>query len=261
MIIEVAREKRSGLSSLYSNIESAIVQSCLQGHMGHAWADDADNPTCSRIMVGDITFIAGCPDSPAAMELVLHIPSWFRSEELYIVPETARWDGLIESCYRGRCYKLQRYAFRHETDGFDREKLAGLMASLPVGYKIRLIDEKWYEEIMKHEWSRDLCSQFKSAEDYVKRGLGFCVIHDGQVVAGASSYALYNDGIEIQIYTREDHRRKGLAAACGAALILECLKRGIYPGWDAANMESVRLAEKLGYRLKGPYYTWAVKMN
>jgi len=72
---------------------------------------------------------------------------------------------------------------------------------------------------------------------------------------------LYNDGIEIQIDTREDHRRKGLAAACGAALILECLKRGIYPGWDAANMESVRLAEKLGYRLKGPYYTWAVKMN
>lgn len=52
-----------------------------------------------------------------------------------------------------------------------------------------------------------------------------------------------------------------MAAACGAALILECLKRGIYPGWDAANMESVRLAEKLGYRLKGPYYTWAVKMN
>ena len=46
--------------------------------------------------------------------------------------------------------------------------------------------------------------------------------------------------------TREDHRRKGLAYACGAKLILECLERELYPSWDAQNMWSVALAEKLG---------------
>ena len=39
------------------------------------------------------------------------------------------------------------------------------------------------------------------------------------------------------------------APACGAALVLTCLARGLYPSWDAANRESVALAEKLGYRL------------
>ena len=28
-------------------------------------------------------------------------------------------------------------------------------------------------------------------------------------------------------------RNRGLASACGAALILECLERGLYPSWDA----------------------------
>ncbi|WP_184093742.1 GNAT family N-acetyltransferase [Anaerocolumna cellulosilytica] len=29
----------------------------------------------------------------------------------------------------------------------------------------------------------------------------------------------------------------------------ECLKRGIYPSWSAANTASLALAEKLGYHL------------
>ena len=34
-----------------------------------------------------------------------------------------------------------------------------------------------------------------------------------------------------------------------AALILQCLEEGLYPSWDAQNMISVHLAEKLGYEL------------
>lgn len=261
MITEIERDKGSVLAPVFSGMENAMIQAFLQGHMGRAWADHALYPTCARIMVGDMAFFAGCSGSEAARELVTDIPSWFRSEELYINPETAGWAALIEACYPGRCHKFERYAFRHERDCFDRANLEKLVASLPAGYEIRPIDEEWYWKVMGHAWSRDLCSLFDSAEDYVRRGLGFCVIHEGQVVAGASSYTLYDDGIEIQIDTREDHRRKGLAAACGAALILECLRRGIRPAWDAANIASVRLAEKLGYHLKGPYDTWAVRMR
>ena len=50
--------------------------------------------------------------------------------------------------------------------------------------------------------------------------------------------------IKKEIDTQEDHRRKGLAYACGAKLILECLEKGLYPSWDAQNKWSVALAEK-----------------
>ncbi|MGN1373208.1 MAG: GNAT family N-acetyltransferase [Candidatus Coproplasma sp.] len=43
-----------------------------------------------------------------------------------------------------------------------------------------------------------------------------------------------------------------------AALIEECLKEGPYPSWDAQNMNSVRLAEKLGYEFDREYTAYEV---
>ena len=70
----------------------------------------------------------------------------------------------------------------------------------------------------------------------------------GELVGGASSYTCYSGGYELQVETREDMRRRGVALACCARLILTCLDRGLYPSWDAANLESVALARRLGYR-------------
>lgn len=81
---------------------------------------------------------------------------------------------------------------------------------------------------------------------------------NGVPVSGASSYSVYNGGIEIQIDTRTDYRRQGLAAAAAAGLILECLDRDLYPSWDAANLWSVALAEKLGYQFDHEYDAYHV---
>ena len=85
-----------------------------------------------------------------------------------------------------------------------------------------------------------------------------CGQPDEEMVAGASSYSYYDGGIEIQIDTREDYRRKGLAYVCASALMLECLKRGLYPGWDAQNLVSAKLAGELGYQYAGEYVAYEV---
>lgn len=100
---------------------------------------------------------------------------------------------------------------------------------------------------MSIDWAADGCCFFKSYEDYIKNGLGYVIFREEQLVCIASSYTAYKNTIGVTIGTLEEYRRKGLAAACAASLILECLKRGIYPEWEAANMDSVALAEKLGY--------------
>ncbi|WP_307720455.1 GNAT family N-acetyltransferase [Clostridium tagluense] len=41
-------------------------------------------------------------------------------------------------------------------------------------------------------------------------------------------------------------------------MILDCLHRGKYPSYDAANLESVALAQKLGYVLDEPYDTYYI---
>lgn len=118
------------------------------------------------------------------------------------------------------------------------------------------IDRKLYDMVLAEEWSRDFCSQFTNFEDYFTRGLGFVAVYAGKPVAGASSYTVYTGGIEVEIDTKKDFRRKGLGKACGARLILECVKRGIYPSWDAIDLRSVRLAEQLGYHMDRPYVVY-----
>ena len=84
-------------------------------------------------------------------------------------------------------------------------------------------------------------------------------LRDGEVLAGASSYSSYPGGIEIEIDTRKDQRRQGLARACGARLMLECLERGLFPSWDAANKTSAHLAETLGYRFREEYVVYELE--
>jgi len=141
---------------------------------------------------------------------------------------------------------------------FDVGKLKQASSELSDGYELKLLEADEYVLCQNNRWANDLISQFKDYDTYKKLGLGVVVLKDGELVAGASSYSRYNGGIEIEIDTREDHRRKGLAYACGAKLILECLEKGLYPSWDAQNMWSVALAEKLGYHFSHEYTAYEV---
>ena len=101
-----------------------------------------------------------------------------------------------------------------------------------------------------------MVSQYPTWEAYQAHGLGFAVLRDGIPVAGASSYATFDGGIEIEIDTCPAERRRGLARVCGARLILDCLDRGMYPSWDSHDLVSLSLAEQLGYQPDKPYRTF-----
>ena len=81
---------------------------------------------------------------------------------------------------------------------------------------------------------------------------------DNEPISGAAAYSRYRDGIEVEIDTKKEYRRKGLAYCCGAKLVLECLNRSLYPSWDAQNKASVALAEKLGYHYDHDYLAFEV---
>lgn len=147
---------------------------------------------------------------------------------------------------------------KKERDIFDRDKLRHIVSQLSPEYTIGLIDEAGFQDCKKEAWCRDLVSQFADWQTYQSLGVGIIIRRAGVVVSGASSYSAYHGGIEIEIDTREEYRRRGLAFICGARLILECLDRGLYPSWDAQNLWSVALAEKLGYHFDYEYDAYEI---
>ncbi len=234
-------------AQLFDGWEDAMVWSCLQGYMGKLVVDDEENPQSAMVDSGDICFLSGEPDA-----------SLLRSIDGYklIVPKDEAWGKLIEGFFGNRANKIVRYAIKKEPDAFDVKKLASYVDGLEDCYELRLFDEEMFHLAGSEEWSADLCSQFKDYGEYQRLAIGVGILHQGKLVAGASPYGVYDGGINIEIDTKPEYRRKGLATVCGAKLILECLSRGVYPSWDAHDGRSVALAEKLGYHLSHPYTTY-----
>ena len=229
------------LTALFDGWEETMVWSCLQGVMGRAmWNEGV---TAGLIASGDFCCLAGEPDRALLA----------RAAGPILAPRTPDWHPLIEAYFGPRAIPETRYAIKKEPGIFDRRRLEALAAALPAGYELRLIDEAMVPVLLAQAWSRDLCAAFDSPADCCRRGVGVAALYEGVPVAGAGSYCVYRGGIEVEIDTRPDHRRRGLATACGARLILECLDRGLYPSWDAIDLRSAALAEKLGYRRGDPY--------
>ncbi|MBK5429408.1 GNAT family N-acetyltransferase [Bacillus sp. TH30] len=241
---------------MFEDFNNVVLLSYLQGHMGNAWVNDLENPTVAQITVGIFTFYAGDPnakETEETEELLRNIP-----ERILVIVNSDQWKKRLETFHERKIDKFLRYKFKRNAEVFNRSKLQSFITALPKGYELRKIDEHIANNPTLHNVSEDFTSQFRSIDDYVNRGIGYSILYNGEVVCGASSYSIYNDGIEIEVATDLDHRRKGLATVVCATLILDCLEKGRYPNWDAANSTSVKLAEKLGYVFDKAYDTYFV---
>lgn len=244
------------VSHLFDRWQETCIWSALQGIMGNIYAEDTEYPDSAMVILGDFCFLAGKPNA----ELVAYKPADYGKNFIIMVPENEEWATLIEKHYKEDAERNSRFAIHKDKGNFDKEKLEQAVASLPEGYELKMIDKALYDACLFEEWSADFVSNYKDYAMFEKLGLGVLMVEKdtGELVAGASSYSSYKDGIEIEIVTREDHRRKGLAYRCASKLILECLKRNLYPSWDARTMISVALAEKLGYVYSHEYVAYEI---
>ena len=240
---------------LFDGWQETAVWSALQQEMGCVWTL-SDLPRAALCESADFLFLAG-EAQEAETEQILRVWQQERAGKFAIlIPRDPVCAALIESIFGAAAKPEKRFAFQKGGESFDRIALEQLAAKRPADVQLRPFDRELYAAALQADWSRDFVSQFRDAEDYLKRGIGVVALRGGRMVGGASSYTVYRGGIEVQIETHSDHRRQGIAAACGAQLILNCMDRGLYPSWDAANEVSAHLARKLGYRDAGPYACW-----
>ena len=253
-VFSIPAAQRRRLASLFPD-QNGLIHACLDGCMGQAYGDHPIAPGAALLCIGDFACFGGNFLSPAARQLAGKLT--LEKNKTWLIPAQMGWREHIDAWHPKSTTNSTRYAVEAKV-AFDRSKLAEIIQSLPDDYVLQGINAPLYEKAMADEWSRDWCSQFSDAADYISRGMGVAALKNGELVAGASSYVVYDGGIEIQTDTRSDMRNRGLAAACCAKLILDCMVKGVHPSWDAANTASLRLAQKLGYTLKSPYDIWEV---
>jgi GNAT superfamily N-acetyltransferase len=251
-VIELDRGNRASLRRLFDRYPClhGSVAAVLEGGMGKVFADSREEPKVALAML-DFHFLAGDPHSENAA-LLLQL---LHRGDVVITPSQA-WQHLIAATYPGELAVYPREAFRAEE--FDGDKLRRLCQTLPAGFELRQVR---LEEVTQFAADLDpaLVYNFRSHAEFIARGVGLGILHRGTFVSGASSAAIGGGKLEIEIQTRPQFRRRGLARAVAAALILYCLEHGLEPCWDAANEPSAALAGQLGFRSTGKYEAYRLK--
>lgn len=254
MAVYIVRDKKT-IEHHFEGWNETMIWSCLQDCMGMAYSDSLESPLSAQISIGDFCFFAGAINN----ELIRNQPGNLHSNFAILVPKNPEWEKAIEYCHKEKVTRRMRYATKKDGNTFDKTKLRNIVSKLPLQYELRVIDDILYKEIKSLNWANDLCSNYECYEKFQSLGLGVVVLKEGVIISGASSYTSFYGGIEIEIDTREDERRQGLATVCGAALILECLKRDLYPSWDAHNKDSLSLAKRLGYSFDKEYPVYEIE--
>jgi len=246
VLIELDSGNRTSLRKLFDRYPyiHGSVAAVVEGGMGRLFADAQEEP-CVALAVLDFHFLVGDPlhaNAPLLFKLL-------QPGNVVIAP-TPAWQRLVAATYPNALTVYRREAFQAEQ--FDVDKLRGFSQTLPGGFELRQVR---LEEVAQFatDLERALTYNFRTHQEFITRGVGMGILHQGRFVAGVSSAAVGGGKFEIEIQTHPQFRRRGLARAVAAALILYCLEHGIEACWDAANEPSAALARQLGFHSTGKY--------
>ncbi len=248
---EVAVPWRARLAPLFEAYRwNYLPQAVLEGTLGRALADDDAEPKVAVLEAPSLrlSIPAGDPRHPLAQAYLTGLRAPWA-----LIYGSPGWEELASQCHAGKLVPMPRYAFSSER--LDPGYLRELGSRIRDGYRLERISPDLARKLAEErsEFAADHLLSFASPEEFVQRGFGFCLLAGDQIVSAATTFAVCSRGIEIQISTREKHRRKGLATVVAAHLLLHSLQQGLDPNWDAANQASVCLAQRLGYTPRGTY--------
>jgi len=107
----------------------------------------------------------------------------------------------------------------------------------------------------RHEMDSSYNSLWNSANHFMDRGFGYCILKDDHFASVCNSFFVGRGYADIDIVTVDEYQKQGLATLTGAAFIEHCLNHNLVPNYncDAGNERSIKLATKLGFVKNNDY--------
>lgn len=240
---------REKIKPLFDSFYDSVLCSYFDGIYGRGFCDNAENPVTAIIEAGDFYFVAG--EVQSAKEIMEIIGD---NRYAIIVPDKIQWFSALNSAEKP-LVMVDRFHTCPPADGFETEKIQERADKILLyeGFKLENIDEYYYNKALTEQWSKFFVNNFNNYDDYSKHGFGYIITKNGEIISGTSTYSYYNKGVEIEVATHEDYRKKGFATITASAFILECVRRKLIPHWDARNVTSLEIAKKMGFELRDKY--------
>jgi RimJ/RimL family protein N-acetyltransferase len=264
---ELAPQAYGQASALFTGFDYSLsIRAVLAGSSpGRIFVDHPSQPRLAFAMTIEGYLLAGDNQDPASLAALRR----FLQEKVFsgkvylddntnmslaVYPES--WESLLPQLLPlHEVEKLERYHYLCTGLKFDWR------ANLPPGYTVSRFDQALLEDstvaLRDSIVDFDLLEiQWRSLEHFLAKGVGFCVLYDGQVASWCKADCAAAGQMDIGIETHPAHRRRGLAAVTAAATVEHCLANGFQAiGWhcNAINTASWKTAEKVGFLRQREY--------
>ena len=98
---------------------------------------------------------------------------------------------------------------------------------------------------------REVEWMWPSIDRFYDNGFGFVAIAEGKVTSWCTAEYVSRQMCGVGIETMPDYQDRGIATVVARAFVNNCLNKGIVAYWecDVENLASVRVAEKVGFKM------------
>ncbi len=208
------------------------------------YVDDIKNPKTYLMKVEPAVILHG--DIPDDQDVII---DEVICKSCWIISPNEDWDNYLTHHFGEHIKSFPRMQF--DESNLKIEELRKNIQPLPDSLIIVPINESHLKEGMIKEQITD---KFFNYRDFMTYGFGFALLNQKGVIHG---FALTNypvlDQDEIEVSYRvgyddfQTYRRRGIGTTLVCTFLVEAIKRGYKPLWDAANEISCHIAKKLGY--------------
>lgn len=267
MFTELKYDQFERVRPLFAGFDYSLsFRAALQGHNpGRIFVDDVEKPRTAFALTVEGYLLTGEHDNPATLTALREfIQDQLFTGKVYVNGDDSLSLAVYPEAWETRLpdlipthevEKLERYHYLCRELAFDWR------AALPAGYTVRRLDQALLRgegaivpEALA-EWN-DLEELWGTVDNFLTRGVGFCVLHENRVVAQCAADCATDDQMDIGIITAPDYRRRGLGSIAAAATVEHCLTHGFQAvGWhcNAENVGSWKTAEKVGFKRNREY--------
>jgi hypothetical protein len=226
--------------------DNPVLWAALSGrNAGRALVDDLDNPSQCLLRTDAVLTFASRQISQAFLDEALD--RFGRKDEVWLI-----WPTGLSS--RLRPPETAAIGERFEFTDCDPQSqtLADLRGRLPPGFAIRPIDRQL---LQRCAWREEMEFYAGSLDNFLANGVGLCLMRGDEIISEAYASSLGEGNAETGAITHGAHRGRGYAPIACAYLYEDLARRGYQAYWscDADNPASIRVAQKLGFRVRKPY--------
>lgn len=158
-------------------------------------------------------------------------------------------------------------SINHEDEYFYRKSSTNELRKLD-SYRIVRVDQNFIEQLQVGEYDNAeflierLLESWETYEQFFMKSLAFVATLEKSIVAVIIGTARFQNIIPIDIETKEEHRKKGLAYLLTQYFVNECVERKLVAQWNCvdSNIASRKTVVKSGFDFlkKKPYYWFEI---